>query len=202
MKYFLKSFLAGVLIAISVTVYLSSSSEIIGALLFSLGLITILNFKFNLYTGKVGYILEKEKSYLLKVLTVIIGNYLGALLTSFLIMQTRIFTYFESNVQFLAAVKVSDSFISVLILSILCGLLLFIAVDNYKSAKEVISKYLIVIMCIMTFVLCSFEHSIANVVYLNFSKLIFTIDGVIFFLITLLGNAVGTLIIPLIRKIK
>lgn len=55
MKYFqLKSTLAGFLIGIGCIVYLKTA-PILGAFLFSFGLYSILQFKANLYTGKIGY---------------------------------------------------------------------------------------------------------------------------------------------------
>ena len=47
---------AGICIGIGCNVYLSCDNKYIGAILFTVGLIAILTFGFNLYTGKVGYL--------------------------------------------------------------------------------------------------------------------------------------------------
>ncbi len=200
MKIFIKSFLAGMLITLSVTVYLLIENKYLGSFLFSFGLITILVFKFYLYTGKVGYIINEKASYILKVLLIAIGNALGCIVTSFLIMNTRIYETFKDSANLISAIKLSDDFLSILILSIFCGVLMFIAVDNFKTKKEDNSKYFIVVLAVMVFLLSSFEHSIANIAYLNYGNLLFTIDGLLFILVVLLGNAIGTMIIPLCKK--
>ena len=51
-----KSILAGVLIALAGHIYLNCSNKIVGAFLFSIGLIGVIVLKANLYTGKVGYV--------------------------------------------------------------------------------------------------------------------------------------------------
>ena len=61
LKYFLdllKGFLAGVMIAIGGTVYLMVESKVIGAILFVIGLFIIVVNELNLFTGKIGYIIN------------------------------------------------------------------------------------------------------------------------------------------------
>ena len=55
---FVSSILSGFSISIGVTVYLNliEKHKQLGAILFGIGLFTILNFKFYLFTGKVGQI--------------------------------------------------------------------------------------------------------------------------------------------------
>lgn len=50
-----KSILAGVLIGLGVIINLQSEIPALGALLFSFGLLTIINMQLNLYTGKIGF---------------------------------------------------------------------------------------------------------------------------------------------------
>lgn len=75
----IKSILAGVMIGVGCNVYLSCDNKYIGALLFSIGLITILIFEFNLYTGKVCYIPQKGISFTKQVLIILIGNIIGCI---------------------------------------------------------------------------------------------------------------------------
>lgn len=51
-----KSILAGILIGLGVIINLQSENPIIGALLFSFGLLTIIRMQLNLYTGKIGFL--------------------------------------------------------------------------------------------------------------------------------------------------
>ena len=54
-RVMLSSILAGIMVAIGTIVYLNSQS-MLGAFLFAIGLLTILHFKLDLFTGKVPYI--------------------------------------------------------------------------------------------------------------------------------------------------
>ena len=59
MKYnieiLIKSILAGIMIGIGGTIYLSLDNKIVGSILFAIGLFVIVVYSFNLYTGKIGY---------------------------------------------------------------------------------------------------------------------------------------------------
>ena len=70
------SFLAGILISIGGTIYLSCQNKIVGAFLFSVALFCICVEGFSLYTGKVCYFFKtKEKlSSVTNLLVCLIGN--------------------------------------------------------------------------------------------------------------------------------
>ena len=60
MKTLINSVWAGIMIAIGSAVYINCSNKIIGAILFSVGLITIMQLKFNLFTGKIGFVRNRR----------------------------------------------------------------------------------------------------------------------------------------------
>ena len=55
----IESIIAGLLIALGGTMYLAIGG-VVGAIMFSLGLLTILHFKYHLFTGKAGLLLTNE----------------------------------------------------------------------------------------------------------------------------------------------
>ena len=55
-----KSVVAGLMIGIGCTVFLNMDNSIVASFLFGLGLFTIINLELNLFTGKIGYICNKE----------------------------------------------------------------------------------------------------------------------------------------------
>ena len=69
-----KSSLAGLLISLAGMIYLNCENKIVGAFLFSIGLITVIILETNLFTGKIGYVNNKKK--LLDAL-IILGVNLG-----------------------------------------------------------------------------------------------------------------------------
>ena len=70
MKYnieiLIKSILAGIMIGIGGTIYLSLDNKIVGSILFAIGLFIIVVYSFNLYTGKMGYLINNfNKKYII-----------------------------------------------------------------------------------------------------------------------------------------
>ena len=80
MLNFVKSLYSGLCIGLGGTAYLSCDNKILGAFLFGLGLFTILNFGFNLFTGKVGYFVNNKPRYWGFLGIVWLGNFAGTFL--------------------------------------------------------------------------------------------------------------------------
>ena len=81
---FLRALCTGFAIGIGGAVYLSCDNKYLGAFLFGTGLFTILTFGFNLFTGKVGYAVEREPAYILELLIVWLGNFGGAAISAYI----------------------------------------------------------------------------------------------------------------------
>lgn len=198
-KTFLLALLAGLCIGLGGTVCLSVENGVIGALLFSVGLLTILAFGFNLFTGKVGYALENKLSYIGTLAVIWLGNLAGTGLMAALVRFTRVYEALSTKAQGLVDQKLADSPISILLLAIGCGMCMFIAVDQYKKQESTV-KALFVIFPVMVFILCKFEHCIANMFYFFLSGS-FTVKTLIYLLIMTAGNSIGGLLIPAVSKL-
>ena len=201
LSYLIKSIIAGIMIGIGGTIYLSLDIKIVGALLFAIGLFMIVTRGYNLYTGKVGYIFDNKPKYLIEVFTTIIGNFIGTFLVGFLLKFTRVYELINSKAYNLCTVKLNDCWLSILILSFFCGMLMYLAVDGYKTGKDSFNKYASVFLGVMVFILCGFEHSIANMYYFSVANLynakVFGYLGLM-----ILGNGLGGVFIPLMYKLK
>lgn len=200
---FLKSILAGLMIALGATAYLVVKNHYIGMFLFTIGLFTIYTLEFNLYTGKVGYLLQDKDP--LKLLIIWLGNLVGTYITGKLMIATRLSTttVLLEAAKSCSSVKLSDNYLSIFILGIFCGLLMYIAAECFKRTQNTpnsVGGYVGLFLCVMLFLSLGFEHSIANMFY-------FTVAGVwsaktfIALIVVSLGNAVGGLIINVINKI-
>lgn len=77
---FLKSVPAGVMIGLGVTAFISSENKVFGSILFCLGLFGICAFGFNLFTGKIGYVIPTKNNP--NCLMIWLGNLLGCLITT------------------------------------------------------------------------------------------------------------------------
>ena len=194
-----KSIAAGIMIGIGGIVYLSVENTLAGAFLFSLGLLTICCFGLNLYTGKVGYLVENKPSYLLFLLLVWVGNLIGTALMGILIRLTRYASIAERAAK-MCETKLNDSLLSVFVLAIFCGILMFVAVDCFKR-MEGIGKYAAIFMCVIVFILSGFEHCIANMFYFTVASA-WSLKTVLYLLIMTLGNSLGGILLPLIKKLE
>lgn len=64
LSFWMDGMLSGLMIGIGGIVSQSCENRYLGAFLFSLGLFCIVQFQYGLYTGKVGYILDRDRAYL------------------------------------------------------------------------------------------------------------------------------------------
>ena len=197
----LKGIYAGIMIGIGGTIYLSIANQVVGAILFAIGLLTICVYKMNLYTGMIGYILENKLGYLKTLIFTLLGNLLGTIITALLILNTRI-ANISIRAREMAIIKISDNYLSIFILSVFCGILMYIAVNNFKKGEDSIIKYLSIFICVVVFILCGFEHCIANMYYISLAKA-WSFKSAISMLFMIFGNSVGAIIMSLFNnKIK
>jgi len=199
LRQFIYGIIAGVCIAIGGTVFLSSENSVVGAFLFSIGLLSILFFRFQLYTGKIGYIVVNKPSYVIELILTWTGNFAGTFLAAVLIRNTRIFDKLE-KVYAVAEIKLNDDILSIFILSVFCGILMFIAVDIFNNAKEGAVKIIGVLFPVVVFILSGFEHCVANMFYFCLAGL-FNINALFCIIIMTFGNSLGGIVIPLSKKI-
>lgn len=204
MKYnieiLIKSILAGIMIGIGGTIYLSLDNKIVGSILFAIGLFIIVVYSFNLYTGKIGYLINNfNKKYIRELIITLIGNFIGAFFVGFILKYTRIYNMISEKAKTLADIKLNDTLISILILSFFCGILMYLAVNTYKEVKD-IGKYLAVFLGVIVFILCGFEHCIANMYYFSVSST-WSLNTLLYLLAMILGNSLGGILIPLCNKV-
>ena len=227
MKYLsvlIKGILAGICISIGgflcLKVNIAANSKVLGAFLFPIGLILICNFGYFLYTGKICYLFEnKEQSYKEKILSLLIGlfgNLVGCLVVALLIRLIYHNTIAEivsntnalitndgllfKNLESTVNTKLNYEWYKMIILSAFCGMLVYIAVEGFKTIEHHFGKYLVLILSIAGFIICGFEHSIANMFY-------YFLDGSfcgavwLSLIYCVIGNSIGGLFIPSLKML-
>ena len=169
----LKSIMAGSCIGVGGIVYLSLDNKMVGAALFASGLFTICTLGYNLFTGKACYLpgSEQKGKYLLWLLQIWVGNLVGAASTGYLIRLTRAGSALAEKAQGLCETKLSDSLLSIFILAVFCNLMIYIAVENFKSNPHTLGKYLAIFLGVMVFILAGFEHCVANMFYFSVANM-------------------------------
>ena len=199
---FLYAIMAGAFIAMGGVVFLSLDNKIVGAFMFSLGLFAVCTLKYNLFTGKIGYLFNNDvKNYLPWCLMVWVGNLVGSIIVAELVRLTRVAPGIIEKSTKLVQVKADDTLISLFVLGIFCNIMVVHAVDQYLNNPHEIGKYLGIIMSIMVFILCGFEHCIADMFYIQMARM-WNSQTIIALIVITLGNVLGGILIPTMRNIN
>lgn len=196
---FILAVLAGISISIGGMVFLASGNKIVGSLMFCVGLFMVLTLDFNLFTGKVCYALNNKWTYVLRLITIWLGNLAGCVGTGYLLRATRLVSYAESC-STIVETKLGDNLLSLFILAIFCNILIYVAVDGFKNRKSPLGSYLSLIFGVSVFVLAGFEHCVADMFYISFANM-WSGRAILCILIITLGNCVGGLLIPASQKL-
>lgn len=196
-RIFLKAAAAGITIGIGGAVYLTLENRVIGAVLFGVGLYTIVLNGLFLYTGKVGYLIsaKDKKAYILQLIFTWLGNFAGTALAAAAISATRI-RNLRRTAEVICKTKLADTPHSILILAVFCGILMYAAVDGFREK----GNPLILFFCVTVFILCGFEHCIANMFYFSLAGA-WSLRAIIYLLLMTLGNSVGGILLPLVKKV-
>jgi formate/nitrite transporter FocA (FNT family) len=181
-----QSILSGVLVGLGVVLQIQVQNTYIGAMLFSIALLVIIECDLKLYTGKIGFFRIKETKNLLIIL---MGNLVGVLIPIFCSILKG--GFYEKVIE-ISNTKFSNGHLELFLYGLMCGVLMFIAVYCKKS--------IIIVFCIMTFILSGYEHCIACFPYLVLN---FNINYLLKFLCIVLGNSIGAISInKLIKSVR
>ena len=178
------SFLSGIFISIGAIAFLKVGG-IIGACLFTFGLISIVHYQLKLYTGVSGFINNVDDCITLPI--ILLFNIVGCAVLAYcakMFMPDQIAT--AKNI---VQTRISLGGMNVFMLSTLCG---FIMTTVVKFARE--GKWLPLLFGIPLFIMCGFVHSIADAFYYSFgldwsTDLTSNVIGI--YLISVLGNFFG-----------
>ncbi len=171
-----KSTLAGILIGLGVIINtVQVENPPLGALLFSFGLLTIINMQLPLFTGKVGYLAPNLHLILL-------FNFIGVGITVGLYMIGD--PYFYEYLMDVSNFKFAKDPLMLFIDACFCGMLIHFAVRNKQT--------ILTIFAVMIFILMGAEHCIAD-----FPYFLCNISAINLFKMLLIigGNSVGAIVI-------
>lgn len=192
-----RSILAGICIGIGATVYLScQSNKYIGSFLFGIGLFLICTYGFNLFTGKVGYAIKNRKQLgLLYYIEVWLGNLIGCAIVSIpmRLAKPQLFDIASTLVES----KMAQSLPQTIILGMMCGVMMYIAVNTFKISESPLFKVLAVFLPVAVFILCGFEHSIADMCYMLFGvglDINAILKATLYIVVVSLSNALGAIL--------
>ncbi len=183
-KLFLLAVLAGAFIAFggiasttaAVSVPMASIGKLIGACVFPGGLTMVLLAGSELFTGNCLLtipLLQKEirfRDMIKNWAVVYIGNFVGAVIVAAICVYSNQISLFGNGLAVsvigTAVGKTALDFGDAFLKGIACNFLVCIAVWLSFAAKRVSGKIIGLFFPIMMFVVCGFEHSVANMFYI------------------------------------
>lgn len=203
--------LAGIIIGIGglvssvVNSYVETiSDKVLAAFLFSIGLLLICIFGLNLYTGKIGYVLDNKPSFLVDLGEMLVGNLIGASLMGLFVRGCS--SQFNKAIYYLSSsceTKLNHPWYTALLLSIGCGMLVYFAVAIFKSEQHPVIRMVGLFMSVTVFVASGMAHIVAEMFYFVAANKL-SGDAILFLLIVLVGNSAGSIgshaLIKLINK--
>ncbi len=192
---FVLSVAAGLFIGIGGTVFLSCDNRVVGAILFSVALLSICYLGLFLFTGKIGYIaVQHDKQSVVSVIVTLIGNILGTLTAGLLTgyMKPAVI----ETARGLCENKLLLAPMQVVVAGVFCGILMYTAVELFKTNNTPVGIF----FCVPVFILAGFEHSIADMYYF-FTARMFTGEVLVFLLLVVFGNTIGGMLVPWLKKV-
>ena len=198
LKSFVSALLGGACIGLGGIAFLTLESKVLGALFFTVGLFTICTFHLNLFTGKVCYVFQRDKAYARELPLIWLGNLAGTGLVAAVVRLSRLASLSEKAAA-ICQVKLSDTLVSLFLLSLLCNIFIYIAVEGFQKNPHELGKYLSLFFGVMGFVLCGFEHCVANMFYFSVSGA-WSGEALVRLLVMTLGNSAGGVLFPLVRQ--
>lgn len=172
--------IAGILIGIAGTVYMNVGG-VTGAVMFGFGLMCVVAWKVNLFTGKSGF---WSGRMIWRLIPVLLMNIVGVVSVALLTMKPEI----TDAALAITGKRLMASPMKLFLLSCCCG---FIMTTAVKFGRE--GNWWPLLFGVPTFILCGFPHCVADIYYWTVA----IVDGVDFlrilpvYLVTVAGNYAG-----------
>ncbi len=204
-SFCLMSFCSGITIGIGGTASLlalnlfGTAGKLIGAALFSLGILAIVMFEMKLFTGLISDIPEMGARNYWKLPVCFVGNMLGVIFTATLVYFSPLADVVVPQGQAVIAPKINADMwaVKAFCSAILCGFLITLSIGAVKYApRKGLSTTVGVMFPIIVFAFCGFDHSVANTLYIFF--LGFSWKAIGYLMMCVLGNIVGGVILPIL----
>ena len=182
------SIFAGVYIGIAAFGFLAAGAQspygnLIGAILFALGLLSIVGYKLKLFTGTAGFI---NKSEIPTLGIILLGNIIGCFLIEFISSFSPLYDAIHLAAGNIINNRIQTGILGCGIIAIGCGLLMTTAV-NFARQKN----YLPLMFAVPLFIICGFPHCIADAYYYLIAQNYWTLDLLWTYMSIVVGNAIG-----------
>jgi formate/nitrite transporter FocA (FNT family) len=177
--------------------------KFVGALLFSLGMYTVITYGLKLFTGMVSGIPTMGVKNMWQLPVCFIANTVGAAIFALIVTYSFIGDSVAAQAQSVISGKFSDDLwaLKTFFSAIACGILITFSVWSPRFvAEKRLSASVGVLLPIIVFVFCGFDHSVANVFYLGLNGQ-FTLKILAYILLCILGNVIGGVMFPIVTYV-
>lgn len=212
----LSSIAAGVFIAIGCLsmCFIQASSipypivkTLLSGIVFSVGLFSIMASGLNLFTGGclvfaplIGIQLDRRKvnpiDAILFLATYLIGNAVGVAVCS--IIFKGMYPEITQSLIATATAKFNKSILELIISGFFCNILVCFASWHGRNAYDLGSLFITVLTPVVTFILCGFEHSIADMFFVSYATGEWYIN-LLKLLAIIFGNVLGGLVFSVVK---
>lgn len=158
----MKAFYAGIIIGLGAAANLLIGG-LPGAVIFSFGLLMICALQYDLFTGKVGATILGEYK-LGKLIAAFSFNFAGVLLVNLLLLFSPLCPTLVEKATVITQVRLNNPWYANIGLGILCGICVQLSVDGWKATKHPLP----VMLPVVVFVMCGFNHCIADMFYITY----------------------------------
>ncbi|MDR0196604.1 MAG: formate/nitrite transporter family protein [Oscillospiraceae bacterium] len=193
-KKIVGSLICGVYISIGATAFIALENPVAGAFFFTAGILMVSAFYGMLVTRVIALFPYKEYGISDVVLS-LLGNTVGCVIYAASLGLTRFGN--DANVaklERIVGLRLSDGYVSLFILAVLCGFLVACACLSAKvfPDNKTVSMFLTV-MFIAVFVVCGFEHIVADSFFFAYYSVVkgFEMKFVAAFAVVAAGNIAG-----------
>lgn len=211
LKQLINGVIAGLLIGLACvcSLYLQGINQVVlGGLIFGLGFLFVALYGFEYYTSKVGYLVENKAIYILDLVLALLGNFIGAWLIALVVKMTSLSEASNPFMIGLNQVLLSRSGEGLVFdlfgKSLLSGLVVYFAFNTYKKAEQPIARFVSLFIAGVVVSIVGLDELVSDMFYFNMGCLsgyhygdLITKLGYV-----LIGNSLGALIIPCLRKLK
>ena len=181
MKTFSSSILAGICIAFGGIAYLKVGG-LAGAVLFTFGLLTVVHYKLNLFTGTAGFFENKKDLY--NLFLILFGNIVGTSIVA--LMVNVVMSTLVPVANEILANRMDNTIPSTIILGAGCGFVMTTAVTFGRD-----EKFLPLVFGVPLFIMCGFLHSIADAFYYAVAYASLSIKVIPIYISIVIGNFIG-----------
>lgn len=162
----------------------SQYGALAGAILFALGLLSIVGYKLKLFTGTAGFIKKNEIGDLLIIL---LGNIFGCFMMGMLTRVSPVGEGIQVAAMNIMNTRIETGALGCGLMAIGCGLLMTTAVTFARQ-----KNFIPLLLAVPLFIICGFPHCVADAFYyMSIPFNAWTVDLLVIYLATVLGNAIG-----------